>query len=392
MHLDVASLLIAVTLTLLTAAATLLAVMGKVDLPARRAQTGIVLQALGWVLLMTSGLVVPGALADRVLSTLSMASIAAGLGCSAVAFDLWCGRPPAARMPALLAVVMTLGYSIGFGDYAFRVGWANGLLSVQLALVVIALCRPMPHPVGRWRWLLVTSLLVQTAVTASRGVLGAFFTELFPNFFAPHPANELFALATIVTVVMGLVGILLAHREEVARELERLAHTDGITGVLNRRAWMTHAELLAADAHRQDKPLCLLLLDLDHFKQINDTYGHETGDRALKLFADGMQAVGLEHNLVCRYGGEEFCVLKHDVGLAAMRAYDQRLRAWLAEAGPRQLGVSLGYSGGIALLLDGADTVDAMLRRADALLYSAKMLGRNRTLDEETLAVGVEIK
>jgi diguanylate cyclase (GGDEF)-like protein len=392
MHLDVASLLIAVTLNLLTIAVALLAVMGQVNTAARRAQTGIVLQAAGWVLLLGSGLVAPGSLADRALSTLAMAGIAAGLSYSAIAFDLWCGRPAVARAPALVAIVMTTGYCLGFSHYAFRVGWANGLLTLQLALVVAALCRPTQMAVGRWRWLMVTSLLVQMAVTGSRGVLGAFYTDLYPTFFAPHPANVLFALATLVTVVMSLVAILLAHREEAERALERLACTDGITGALNRRAWMEQAACVLAESQQQHKPLCVMLLDLDHFKNINDSYGHETGDRALQLFVRGMHTVGGARNVVCRYGGEEFSVLKRDADLADMRAYDRRLRDWLAEAAPRELGIPLGYSGGIARLLEHGDTVEAMLRRADALLYSAKMLGRRRTLDDETLEASVEMQ
>jgi diguanylate cyclase (GGDEF)-like protein len=227
-------------------------------------------------------------------------------------------------------------------------------------------------------------------VTASRGVLGAFYTELFPNFFTPHPANVTFALATNVTVVMSLVGILLAHRDEAQRELERQASTDGITGALNRRAWLERATLVVSDSQRLQQPLCVLLLDLDHFKEINDTYGHEAGDRALKLFVDGMNTVGGQRNLVCRYGGEEFSVLKRDADLEAIRAYDQRLRVWLAEAGPRELGMPLTYSAGITLLQGQHDTVESMLRRADSLLYSAKMLGRNRTLDEQALELSLQ--
>ncbi|SDH25401.1 MULTISPECIES: diguanylate cyclase [unclassified Duganella] len=378
------------TLNLLAIAAALLAVMGKVNLAARRAQIGILLQTLGWVLLMVSGQVESGSAIDRLLSTLAMGGIAGGLAYSAIAFDLWCGRATVARAPAIIALIMTVGYCIGFDSYPFRVGWANGLLTLQVALVVVALCRKTEVPVGAWRWLLVASLLVQMVVTASRGVLGAFYTELFPNFFTPHPANVTFALATNVTVVMSLVGILLAHRDEAQRELERQASTDGITGALNRRAWLERATLVVSDSQRLQQPLCVLLLDLDHFKEINDTYGHEAGDRALKLFVDGMNTVGGQRNLVCRYGGEEFSVLKRDADLEAIRAYDQRLRVWLAEAGPRELGMPLTYSAGITLLQGQHDTVESMLRRADSLLYSAKMLGRNRTLDEQALELSLQ--
>ncbi|MYM80704.1 diguanylate cyclase [Duganella sp. FT50W] len=373
------------TLNLLAITAALWSVMGKVSLAARRAQIGILLQTVGWVLLMASGLVAPGSGLDRALSTLAIGGIGAGVAYNAAAFDRWCGRETVARAPTVVAIAMVAGYGIGFNDYAFRVGWANGLLTLQVGLVLVALCRNTDVPVGRWRWLLVASLVVQMAVTAARGVLGAFYSELFPNFFTPHPANVLFALATNVTAVMSMVAILLAHRDEAERELERLACIDGVTGALNRRAWMERAAVLVADSRRLRQPLCALLVDLDHFKDINDTYGHEAGDRALKLFVDGMHLVCAKDNLICRYGGEEFSMLKRGAGLDAMRAYDQRLRAWLAETAPRELGMALTYSAGITVLLDEHDTVDAMLRRADALLYSAKMLGRNRTLDEQML-------
>ena len=172
-------------------------------------------------MLLSSGLVAAGGWADRLLSTLSMAGIAAGLACNAIAFDLWCGREAVARAPMVTAVVMTLGYCIGFDHYAFRVGWANGLLTLQLAMVLATLCRTPRVPVGHWRWLLVISLLVQMAVTAARGVLGAFFHRAVP----PTSSRRIRPTCCLrwpqnVTVVMSLVAILLAHRDEAARELE----------------------------------------------------------------------------------------------------------------------------------------------------------------------------
>src|SRR4051794_4855425 len=103
---DILSLLLALTVSMLTMAVALPAVMGQVNAAARRAQGGMVLQALGWVLLLGSGVVAPGAWADRLLSTLSMAGIAGGLALNATAFDLWCGRTAHARAPALIAVLM----------------------------------------------------------------------------------------------------------------------------------------------------------------------------------------------------------------------------------------------------------------------------------------------
>lgn len=211
---DIASLLLAVTISLMTMAIALPAVMGQVNSAARRAQIGVMLQATGWALLLVSGLVESGGWLDRLLSSLSMANLAGGLALLATAFDLWCGRAAHDRMPAIIAVVLPVGYALGFSSYAFRVGWANGLLALQMAMVAVALARAPLVPVGRWRWLLVGSLLAQMVMTTWRGVLGAFFTESYPTFLAPHPVNYMFAIVANATTVLTLVAILLAHRDE----------------------------------------------------------------------------------------------------------------------------------------------------------------------------------
>jgi diguanylate cyclase (GGDEF)-like protein len=385
MHIEVASLLFVMTVNLLTMAAALPAFMGRVNRPARRAQAGIVLQTIGWVLLLLSSLAEPYSWQDRLLSTLSMASIAAGMAFNSIAFDLWCGRAANPRPSVVIAVLLTVGYGAGFSSYPFRVGWSNGLLTLQMAIVVASLCRKPLLPVGRWRWLLVISLLAQMTVTTWRGVLGAFYTAEFPNFFAPHMVNQVFGLVANVTVVLTLAAILLAHRDEAARELERLATTDGLTGVLNRRAWLAQSSIDLEMSARYHQPVGVLMVDLDHFKQINDTHGHAAGDAALLLFSDALRAVARTGDVFCRYGGEEFCVLMNHADSAAVRAFDNRLRAWLADAAPRQLGYPLAYSAGVAMRLTASETIESLLQRADSALYSAKALGRNITLNADAL-------
>jgi diguanylate cyclase (GGDEF)-like protein len=378
---DIASLLSALTLNMLVMSVALPSVMGEVNTAARRAQAGIFAGAAGWALLLGSGLVEAGSWADRALSTLAMAGIAGGMALNATAFDLWCGRSAMSRAPAAIAVLLTLGYGVGFSSYAFRVGWANGLLALQMAMVAATLWRKPLVPVGRWRWLLVVALLAQTAVTAWRGVLGACFTDQFPTFLTAHPVNIAFGLVANVTSMLSLAGILLAHRDEAARALQLLATLDGLTGVFNRRAWLVQAGLELATSARYGQPLALLMLDLDHFKRINDSRGHEAGDRALRFFAIALQTVSRTGDVLCRYGGEEFCVLMNCADHAATQSFDQRLRALLAASARDELGHELSYSAGIATRAGAGDTLEAMLRRADATLYRAKALGRARTLD-----------
>ncbi|CAM5796700.1 GGDEF domain-containing protein [Rhizobacter fulvus] len=387
MHIDIATLLIGMTVCMITMAVALPAVMGEVNQAARRAQAGILMQACGWALLLLSGLFAPGSLADLTASSFAMAGLAGGLALNATAFDLWCGRPAHDRAPAVIAIVLPVGYAVGFSSYAFRVGWANGLLTLQMALVAIALWRKPAVTVGRWRYLLLFSLVGQMIVTAGRGVLGAFFTESYPTFLAPHPINLAFALMANATTVLSLVAILLAHRDEAARELQRLATEDGLTGVLNRRAWVASATTALSLSERHGHPVAVLMIDLDHFKRINDALGHDAGDRALTFVARALRAAVRSGDLVGRYGGEEFCVLMNHADLQATIAFDARMRTFLGEAAKGELGFELNYSAGIATREGVEDSLAAMLKRADDNLYAAKHQGRARTLDSAGLSV-----
>ena len=381
MPVDIASILFALTISMLTMAVALPAVMGQVNAAARQAQTGVALQAVGWALLLLSGGVQAGSMGDRTMSTLAMAGIAGGLAFNANAFDLWCGRTQHAVAPRVIAILIPLGYCIGFSNYAFRVCWANGLLALQMGLVAVTLGRKPRVPVGRWRWLLVVALVAQLIVTAWRGVLGGFYTDSMPTFLAPHPVNLVFAAVANATTVLSLIGILLAHRDEAARELERLAERDGLTDVFNRRAWLQRAETELAISARYGHPFTVLMIDLDHFKQINDSMGHEAGDKALQFVAKALQTAIRPGDLVGRYGGEEFCVLINHGDIEATFAFDRRLRGHLAARATQELGFALSYSGGIAMRSSADDTLSGLLRDADAMLYSAKAQGRARTLD-----------
>lgn len=373
------------TLNLSIMAVALPYFMGRVNRAARYAQAGIILQTVGWVFLLWSSTFERGGWADHLLSTMAMGSVSGGMVFNAMAFQLWYGREASARAPAAIAVLMTVGYSIGFSNYPFRVGWANGLLALQFAAIIVSLCRAPQVAVGRWRWLLIICLTVQMVVLACRAVLGAFYTAEFPNFFGPYLINRVFALSSNSMMMMSVVAILLAHRDEAARELERLATLDGLTGALNRRAWVVKSEIDLASSVRYKQPLGVLMLDLDYFKQINDKHGHAGGDRALQVFVAGLRAVSRVGDLFCRYGGEEFCVLLNGADFASIIAYDERLRQWLALHSINELGFELSYSGGIAMRMDSTDTIERMLQRADVALYKAKSQGRGCTLSSSEM-------
>jgi diguanylate cyclase (GGDEF)-like protein len=380
MHLDIRTLLVAMTVCMVTMAVALPAVMERVDRPTRLAQAGVVVQGVAWTLLLASGLTPRGSLADRALSTLAIAGISSSIALTSSAFDLWCGRSGKTRASWLIALVMPICYGLGFSSYPFRVGWANGLIALQLAMLAAIVWRKPAVSIGRWRWLLVASLGAHASATLARGVLGAFFTESYPTFLAPHPANVAFAIIGNATTVITLTAMLLAHRDAAARELERLATVDALTGVLNRGAWMSRAATELAVSVRYGYPVAVLMIDLDHFKRINDTHGHADGDRALVFVARALEAAVRPGDLVGRYGGEEFCVLMNHAENAAASAFDVRLRNYLGAVAERELGFPLAYSAGIAVRCSADDSLAAMLRRADATLYGAKAQGRSRTL------------
>lgn len=374
MPLDILTLLVLTSTNLFTLAAALPLLMGRrISASARYAQGSILAQAIGW-----AAVIAAGRWYDPQLSTLAMGSIALSQWLLFRALRGWLGPRSGEGLLIALVVITPLGYALAFHDYQWRVGWANFLLALSMLVVARATLWPQ-RPAGRgWRWLLCGCLLTMASFTTARGVLGVFFTELYPYFRAPHPVNILAAVAGNMTLVLGLVAVLVAWREEAEAELQALAMSDPLTGLLNRRGFHNHAQALLSDARRRSEPLTLLALDIDHFKQINDTHGHEAGDRALTLISRVLRTNQRGVDLVARLGGEEFCVLFARSSREAGLAFDARLRTRLREASLQELGFGLDFSAGLAVHAGAGENLEGLLARADAALYEAKRAGRGR--------------
>lgn len=384
MSLDVQSLLVVMMINMIALSVAIPVIMGwRVSPAARWAQGALVAQTIGWSSLVVSRTV---AGLEMALSVLAMVGLATGMAMLWQSMRGWLGPRPGGRMVWLLALAMPLGYALGFGHYPFRAGWSNIGLALQISVVCVALLWPAPQASRRWRLIMAASLAAVALVTTWRGVLGAFYTELYPTLRTPHAVNLAAMLLSNVTVVLNAVGMLVAWREEAERALQTLARTDPLTGLLNRRALEQAAGALIAQARRHGDPLCLLLIDLDGFKAINDRHGHATGDQALVLTANALQDTLRPGDLAGRWGGEEFCVLLARSGAEAGSAFDKRLRIELARRTSATLHFPLDFSTGLSVLEDEddftADDLALMLQRADAALYRAKAEGRGR------LAVG----
>jgi len=168
---------------------------------------------------------------------------------------------------------------------------------------------------------------------------------------------------------------------ETLAELRRLATRDALTGLLNRRELNRVLEEETDRATRFDRRLSLVLLDLDHFKSVNDQHGHPAGDAVLKEIARRIQAEVREVDRVARYGGEELAVVLIELNHPAAMAVAERLLAVVRQAPvPLEDGGTLAVtaSAGVATLPDAAGTVRELIERADRALYAAKLAGRDR--------------
>jgi two-component system cell cycle response regulator len=165
-----------------------------------------------------------------------------------------------------------------------------------------------------------------------------------------------------------------------------LAINDGLTGLFNRRYMETHLGTLVDQSAARGKPITVLVLDIDYFKAINDSYGHDAGDDVLREFSLRIRKATRNIDLACRYGGEEFVIVMPETDMAVATAVAERLRRRIAtepfaiQKGARHLEVTISI--GIAALSGVGDDAATILKRADQALYRAKRDGRNRVVPD----------
>lgn len=167
------------------------------------------------------------------------------------------------------------------------------------------------------------------------------------------------------------------------RESVELSITDPLTGLYNRRYMERHLKTLIADAERTGRALSVLIADIDHFKNVNDTFGHDVGDMVLKEFAERFRRYTRGVDLACRLGGEEFLIIMQDTDKSLARQIGERVRECIAvhpfTIGP-QMETWVTASIGLATWEGEGDTSEALFKRADTALYLAKRQGRNQVV------------
>lgn len=162
-----------------------------------------------------------------------------------------------------------------------------------------------------------------------------------------------------------------------------LAVTDDMTGLYNRRYFDRHLGVMLGKAQGQDRDMALMILDIDHFKAVNDTHGHDIGDAVLREFAARLRRNVRGVDLACRFGGEEFVVLMPDTDVRQAEAVAERVRQAIADR-PFEVGagrpLAVTVSAGVSLHENQTDTPETLIKRADVALYRAKREGRNRVV------------
>jgi diguanylate cyclase (GGDEF)-like protein len=185
------------------------------------------------------------------------------------------------------------------------------------------------------------------------------------------------AVSAVVTLLVVLLCLYSVNRFQ--RRLENVAATDSLTGLLNRHAFELMLEQAVHETHRTKTPLSMILLDIDHFKQINDNHGHLAGDRVILRIARMLESSLRSGDVLCRWGGEEFLILLKQTSLDAAQGVAEKLRKAMAaeqlQLGSKTLGVTGSF--GVTSFVE-AETLVHFFARADRALYLAKSSGRNR--------------
>jgi diguanylate cyclase (GGDEF)-like protein len=216
------------------------------------------------------------------------------------------------------------------------------------------------------------SLLVLPLVVREEPIGTLIVAAKPPSAFVTSVRETLQALGNQLAVAMA--------NARAVRQLEEMATTDGLTGCLNKRAFLDQLEQKLMAAQRFGRKLSVIVTDLDHFKAVNDTYGHAAGDRVLQELGRVLKRVKRETDLVARFGGEEFCVLCEETDARGARLLAERVREELestelvTELGPLKVTASLG----VATFPDHASTAADLFVQGDRALYEAKNRGRNQ--------------
>ncbi len=182
-------------------------------------------------------------------------------------------------------------------------------------------------------------------------------------------------------LILAIFAFVVSEWRDREQQLKELCKTDYLTGVHNRRSFMERADLEFSRAQRYGSALSVVMVDVDYFKRVNDSYGHGVGDEVLKLVANILASALRRHDVVARYGGEEFALLLAETRAEPARVLAERCRCRIEAAALEVAGVAVRVTASVGIAAyprPGVERVSQLIDRADEALYQAKEAGRNR--------------
>lgn len=334
----------------------------------------LLLQSLGWAALILAPVTQGG---RPLVSSVGVLALSLSFGLGWRALGTYLQRPVAWRWVVPLPIGVGLVNLLIYDQVQWRVCTVNVVLAIQLGVLAGMALQGAPQE-RRWRVMLAVAALASASMLLARAVLMAGWPHSYPSFGADHPLSIAGLIIDNATVSIATLAFLLAHRDEAEARLRQLATQDELTGLLNRRALLEQGERLMLLARRHGVAVTVMMIDIDHFKRINDEQGHPMGDRVIAHFAAVLHGALREGDVVGRFGGEEFMAVLFDAGPQAAQRVDWRLREGLNREARAALGFAVDFSAGAVTVQGPACGLDAAIARADEALYRAKQAGRGR--------------
>ena len=330
---------------------------------------------LAWTLLALQFLLYPHLMYLRARrSDAPLATELNSLLCDSVLFGVWIGW---LGFPLWLSYTMLMGVTINLMVFRGPRGLLQSLFALACGIAFSAWLQPL-HLTLYSNW--ISNLLCITGLSLYLMMVGnVAFTR---NQRIREARDQLHESQETLQQVNRALQQQLQENTELQNQLRELADRDPLTGTYNRRYFDVTIARELSYCRRHGTSLALILIDIDHFKSVNDTYGHQAGDQLLISLADLLKRNSRGSDIICRFGGEEFLIALPDTDCATAAARAEEYARGFSDAGARWQGqqISATLSAGVASFPEQAEDADKLLRCADIALYQAKKSGRNRVV------------
>ena len=343
--------------------------------------SALTLQALAYVLYALRGRI-----PDFLSIFVANMAITGGYALVALAITQFQHRRLSPLLLWLPVAVFALGLCVVYSNIVLRIAVASIVYGVQDLILLWLLMDGAKRTVGRGQHLLIVGVTINLLVMVYRALMAITNEHLIARITDPGTSQALVYLSAFVSLILVAIGFVLMAKEAADEKTRLMALTDKLTGCWNRFRIEETAQYEMRRLQRYATPVSLILIDIDHFKAVNDTHGHAVGDLVLQNVATSAKSCIRSTDVLGRWGGEEFIVLLPASGFSAAADSAERIRRTIENSvygDGLRITASLGFAS-----YRSTDSWDEWLQRADQALYRAKAQGRNRVVGELPLQPG----